>query len=230
MVTGISVQVESLQQNLKKNQSIPKRYFSHIFQVKRLLVPTIRVSFWETWTKNTSNWRCFVVPREKNRLKMSPKKMLQVQSLKDQKFYIDLRQTFWLWNWLSPKFGVRKKTTYLELRKNTRKRQKRLQWLKTEENDPFSWVTLVSNLLDSNFSKWSCTSTFSKFRGLMDFMRTSLTFPTISKQTSLSTMKLYAAHKNYFEETPHQFKDAPLSDFNFTKRMILLRGHDGFLM
>ena len=54
-----------------------------------------------------------------------------------------------------------------------------------EQEAPVPLVTYVNNILDSFFPKLSCTTTTRKFTALMDFMRTSLTFPTVSTRPSL---------------------------------------------
>ena len=97
----------------------------------------------------------------------------------DRNYYVDLRQTY-----LAMKLKLvrgRGYETYKskEVKKEPKEEAKAEEGETAEKEAPVPLVTHVNNFCINFFPVLKCTSTISKFKTLMDCMRTNFTFPTI---------------------------------------------------
>ena len=111
----------------------------------------------------------------------------------DRNYYVDLRRTY-----LASKLKLVKGRGYetyntKEIKKEHKEEAKADEEETAEEDAPVPLVTLVNNILHSIFSDVEVYITIIKFTTLMVYMRTSLTFPTTSREPSLNTRELCSA-------------------------------------
>ena len=115
------------------------------------------------------------------------KNCIEFEFKTDRSYYVDLRQTC-----LALKLKLVKGGGY-ETHNTKEVKKEHKEKANAEEEAPVPLVTHVNNILHSFFSLLKCTSTISKFTTLMDYMRTNLTFPTTSRESSLNTREFCTA-------------------------------------
>ena len=117
-----------------------------------------------------------------------------------------------------------------EVKKEHKEEAKADEEAEQEEEAPVLLLTYVNNILHLNFPMFRCTSKISKFTIQMVSMRTSLTFPTFSREPSPNTRELRSVTgttiKKFFMKL---WKRLCLNLF-FTRRMKMLSTPDGFML
>ena len=76
----------------------------------------------------------------------------------------------------------------------------------------------------------NCTSTISKFTLLMDCVRTSLTFPTTSREPSLNRREFCTARGATIKNCLMKLWKRLCLNFFFTRRITMLSRPDGFML
>ena len=146
----------------------------------------------------------------------------------DRNFYVDLRQTYLALKLKFFKgFGYETYNTKEVKKENKEEAQADEEMAEEEQRVQVTPVTHVKNIFRLNFDFFPmsrCTSTISKITIQMDSMRTSVTFPTISRQLSLNTWGVSHCKYYHYEEFPDEILEAPLSEAFFEKRKKSLVG------
>ena len=126
----------------------------------------------------------------------------------DRNYYVDLRQTY-----LALKLKLVKGRCYeaysTEEIKKEHKEEAKAEEEETAEEEPVPVVTHVTNICTHFFPMVKCTSAINKFTTPMDCMRTSLTFPTTSREPFLNTSEICTARattmKNFWMKLWERF-------------------------